>query len=1124
MANISVRVPDEVRTYKEKLMFGLTARQLICTVLAVGICAPLYYFGRKTLPEDVISWVVILIALPLLAIGFIRIQGLPMEKYAVAWFKFNWLYPRKRIYRTENVYRDIERRAKKAEIPTKSKKRKALEAQRKQENLERMALLAEAEENGTMIYSLDPKTRQKGDYDPYAEELLTVRKGSSSSGGKKNDDKKKKSVKKEKKSSTQLRAEAVEAKIKDNPEYIPTKKDQKALQSWRTMQDAKRRKEIQKRIQTHKKKNAKMVKRRVAKTTIPKTVQKSIPIIADYEEGIFEVQPNKYSKQYRIRDINYKIQQYEEGVTAFVRLAEFHNYFSEDVHYQLVIDKRVVSKAEQERRIFYQYCGDKYDKHRREFNNKVLRRAIVRGRNDMQKEIYLVVTIDADDPYSALLQFHKIDNDVIMNMRRVGSDAEPFSTDERLAYFHDKFRRGREGELHIDYEWIKENGISSLDEIAPSFMMFDKKEMQIEDYYYRTMYLTNIPASLSDEAFTELGENDFPTTLSLSVMPLAQDKALKLVRKQMTGIEMNKIDAEKRAIKAGYNPETIQHSIKDNYAHITETYDDMLNKNQKLFFVNITVCVGGETLEELDENCKVVMSKARKYTCQLNTFTIQQEEAWKTTLPFGYIAKETAVDRSLTTEALAVFMPFSSQELFQLGGFYYGLNAVSHNLVIVNRTKMKTPSGFVLGSSGSGKSFACKREILAVLLSDDKTGILIIDPENEYGDFCRAFGGEVIKISPSSPNYINPLDMPLEYGLEDDETIETVSIDDAKEKALKKKSDYIVSIIEAMITKSRGYSAESEITAQQRTIIDRALRNTYSEYMKSDFNPAMLPTLEQLQDALDREAGGMNASVDAKNLAEGVEYYTRGSMDMFSHKTNVNLNNRLVVFNIRDLGGQLKQIGLTIIFDFIWNKMIENKNKGVRTYCYCDEIHVMFKSYTSADYLNQLYKRGRKYGLVVTGITQNVRDLLKSDMAQGMLGNSDFIMMLNQNADDLELLTQLLHISDAQKLFVTGAKAGDGLLFAEKLIVPFTDEFPKDSYLYSLMSTAFGENMSSDEVNQIIAELLGEAEQKAMPIGEGEQTTQTADTVDSIFINKSDNKNYEAGGDAELEALKKDAV
>lgn len=1072
MANISVRIPDEVRTYKEKIVFGLTVRQLLCTILAIAICAPLYYFGRGHISDDILSWLILLIALPLLSIGFLKFHGLPMEKFIVAWFKFSWLYPRKRVYKIDNAYRDLQNRAIKEEIPKKAKERRQLAKLKKAEHEERMFLIREAEENGTMIYNYDPSKKQVGSYDPYAEELLTVRnpKNNGSNGNKKND-KKKNKKKKETKSKVQLRAEAVEAKIKENPEYIPTTKDQKCLKQWRTEIDNKRRKEIKKGIAENRKTSKKMVRRRTAKTTIPKSVQKSIPIIADYEEGIFEVQPNKYSKAYRIKDINYQIQKYEDGVNAFMRLAEFHNAFSEDERYQLVVDKRVVSKAEQERKIFYKMAGDKYDRHRKEFNNKVLRRAIVRGHNDMQKEIYVVVTIDADNPYDALLAFHKVDADVIMNMRRIGSDATPLNTEQRLEYFHDKFRRGREGELHIDYDWLKKNGISSLDEIAPSYIMFDRKELQIEDYYYRTMYLTNLPAGLSDEILCELGDNNFPTTISLSVEPSAQDKALRLVRKQMTGIETNKIDAEKRAIRAGYNPDTIQHSIKDAYAHIQETYDDMLNKNQRLFFVNISIVVGGETLDELNENCKVVMRKARKYTCQLETYTIQQEEAWKATLPFGYIPKEIKTDRSLTTEALAIFMPFANQELYQAGGFYYGLNQISNNLVIVNRAKMKTPSGFVLGSSGSGKSFACKRELVNVLLADESNVCIVIDPENEYGDFARAFGGVVVKISPTSDNFINPLDMPIEYGLEDDETLENTSIEIAKDKALKKKSDYMVSIIEAMVSKNRGVSNESEITPVQRTIIDKCMKRTYYDYLQSDCNPKFIPTLNDLQTQLDEEK---STSAEARSLAESVEYYSRGSMDIFSHKTNVELTNRFVVFNIRDLGGQLRQIGLTIVFDWLWNTMIQQKNRGARTFVYCDEIHVMFKSYTSADYLQQLYKRGRKYGLVITGITQSVTDLLQSDQAKAMVANADFIMMLNQSADDLDELTRLLHISENQRPFVTGAEAGTGLLFAEKTIVPFADQFPTDSYLYQLMSTKFGEDMSKEEVNRIISSIMGE--------------------------------------------------
>ena len=829
-----------------------------------------------------------------------------------------------------------------------------------------------------------------------------------------------------------------------------------------------------------------MKKRRKVKSVIPRSTQQTIPYVADYEEGLFEVTPNKYSKMYRIKDINYRTAKEEDQVNIFCKLGEFLNYFSEEMRFAFVIDNRVISTEEQERKVFYQMTGDDYDRHRKEYNN-IIKRQIIAGNNDIQVQKFLTVTIDCNTPIEALLKFHKIDAEVITNFKKIGSDATVLTTDERLEYYHDKFRKGREGEFHIDYDFIKTQGISSKDYIAPSFIHFDRKHFQIEDEYYRCLFLNNLPASLQDEFLSEICDNDFPVTTSLSIQPVAQDKGLKIVKKQLTGIEKDKIEAEKRAIRAGYSPETIQHSIKDALAGAEALYDDMMNKNQKMFFVTITMMVHGSSLEELEENCNIVMSKARKYTSQLQVLSSQQEEAFKVTLPFGYIPKDLCVERTLTTESTSIFMPFSNQELFQPGGFYYGLNQISHNLVVVNRTQMKTPSGFVLGSSGSGKSFATKREILNVLLNDNRTGILIIDPENEYGDFCRAFGGVVLKISADSDNHINPMDMPAEYGLDEDDDVKTTPLSVMKDKALKKKSDYIMSIVERMI--SVGSSGDNtSITPQQRTIVDRCVVRTYKEYLEHDFDPQYLPTLLDLQRELDKE----KSSEEGRQVAEGIEYYTKGSMDIFAHHTNVAVVNRLVVFNVRDLGEQLKQIALIIVFDFIWNRMIENKNKGIRTYCYCDEIHVMFQSYYAANFLKQLYKRGRKYGLVITGITQNVEELLRSEQARGMIANSDFIMMLNQSSEDLKILAGMLNISETQMGFVTGADAGSGLLFAENVIVPFIDRFPEESYLYKLMSTKFGEDMSKDEINKIIKSII------------------TGNKTDTLSVNNPLNETYSA--------------
>ena len=1066
---IAVRIPEEIRKYKEKLAFGLTARQIISSVLALAICVPLYWYGREVIPEDILAWLVILIAVPLVAIGFISVNGLPMEKYFVVWMKFEVLYPRKRRFYTDNAFREWQNKAIAEEIPKKKKIRKRLAAFRKDVALERTFLLAEAEENGTAQYFTDPNAESASTFNVEEQNLLTVRpiKGGAWNKPPKKKKNKNDNKKSYKKSSLQIKAEAIEERRRTNPEYAPTKKDFKILTKWYAKKESLRKKEIAqgKKQISHKAKT--MEKRRTAKTAIPRSTQKSIPYIADYEEGLFEVQANKYSKMYRIKDINYRTGREEEQVTIFCKLGEFLNYFSEEMRFAFVIDNRVVSKAEQERKVFKHLKGDAYDKHRKEYNN-ILRRQILAGRNDMQVQKYVTVTIDANSPIEALLRFHKIDAEIITNLRKIGSDGEVLSTEDRLEYYHDKFRKGCEGDFQINYDFIKAQGIHSKDYIAPASMVFERKHIQIEDDYYRVLFLNNLPASLQDEFLFDLCDNDFPVTTSLSIEPVAQDKGLKIVRKQLTGIESNKIDAEKRAIRAGYSPETIQHSIKDAHAQAEALYDDMLNKNQKMFFVTITVLVHGSSLDELDENCKILMNKARKYTSQLQVLTTQQEEGFRVTLPFGYIPKDMSVERTLTTESTSIFMPFSNQELFQSGGFYYGLNQISRNLVIVNRTLMKTPSGFVLGSSGSGKSFATKREILNVLLDDDKTGVLVIDPENEYGDFCRAFGGTVLKISADSKNYINPMDMPREYGLDEEDDIALTPFEIMKDKAIKKKSDYIMSIIERMI--SVGGSADStKITPQQKTIVDRAVRATYKEYLDHDFDPEYQPTLLDLQNQLDIEG---KLSQEGKQVAEGVEYYTRGSMDIFAHKTNVDISNRFVVFNVRDLGDQLRQIALIIVFDFIWNRMIQNKNNKVRTYCYCDEIHVMFLSYYSANFLKQLYKRGRKYGMCITGLTQNVEDLLRSEQAKGMIANSDFIMMLNQSSEDLKILAGMLNISETQMGYVTGADAGSGLLFAEKVIVPFVDRFPQESYLYKLMSTKFGEDMSASQIDKEIASIM----------------------------------------------------
>lgn len=1059
----AVRIPNEIRAYKEKLAFGLTLRQLIATIMAFGICVPLYMYGRKFLSDDTASWLVIITGVPIAGIGFVKINGMPFEKFILAILKTMVILPQRRIFKSVNFFEEVDGKAKAEEVAGINLRK--LKKYKKQAGREKSYLLELAEQSG-----------EKVNMNEIDDKLLTVRKPSPKNSEKKNI---KKNVKEEhkNKSKLQIKAEIIEEKKKNDTSYIPNQKEGKILRAY--AEELKKRKisEFNRDMKQIQKKTKGMEKRRSVKSNLPKTTQQTIPYVADFDEGLFEVEPNKYSKCFELMDINYLVAKEEEQFDIFEKWGEFLNYFSDDMAISLCVDNRIVSMNEQEQKVYYKMKHDDYDVHRAEYN-KILRKQIIAGRNDIQQVKYITVTIDCDNVYEALLKFHRIEQEVITNLRQIGSNGRTMSTEERLELLHDKFRHGREGDFSTllndfqekdkdFFEFIKQRGLSSKDYVAPSSFLFKAKDwFCIEDRYCRCMYMNSLPASLAMDNFNSITDVEFPLITTLHIQPIAKDKGLRLIKKQLTGMEANKIEAEKKAVRSGYSPETINHDLRQSLAQAEAMLDDCVNKNQKMFFVTIGFMVMGDSMEELDENCKVLTSKARQFTCQIQTFDYQQEDAFKVIMPMGISPKgKLYVERTLTTESTAIFTPFASQELFQEGGFYYGLNQISLNLILCNRTSMKTPSGFLLGSSGSGKSFATKREMLNVLLNDDKTSVLVIDPENEYGDFARAFGGVVLNLTASSECYINPMDMDENYGLDDNDDADTIPLQKKKEKAVQKKADYLMSIINYMIAENEV----STIKPQQKSIIDRAIRRTYKTYLEHDFDTQYLPTLLDLQNELDKEKKREDGSPneDGRLIAEGVEYYTKGSMNLFSHKSNLDFSNRFVVFNIRDLGKELKQISLLIVLDFIWNRMIANFKKKVRTYCYVDEIHVLFQNYFSERYLEQLYKRGRKYGLVITGITQDVADLLKSNMAKGMINNSDFILMLNQNGENMKELSKLLGISEAQCQFIKKAEEGSGLLFAEKTIVPFVDRFPKNSYLYTLMSTKFGEDSDIDIKNFI---------------------------------------------------------
>lgn len=767
----------------------------------------------------------------------------------------------------------------------------------------------------------------------------------------------------------------------------------------------------------------KKVSGRKVKTKIPRTVQQSIPYLKVLDNGLFEVVKGLYSKTIRFQDVNYLTARQDDQEDIFVKYGAFLNYFSPSTQLQVTIFNRTMDKAKLESNILIKSRKDGLDEFREEYNG-MLRDKITEGRNDIIKEKYITISIPAKNEGEAKGSFISLENETINNLRSMGSQASILSTKERLELMHDFYRPGHEGEFNIDLSTLRKQGITTKDVIAPDSFEFKRNYFRMGEKYGRALFVSKLPTFLTDKFISELADFSFNMIMTINIKGVAPDEALKRVKRQITGMEQDKIEQQKKASKAGYDPEMINHELRLSLREAEELLDDLQSKNQKMFLVNIIIIHLADSLEELDRNTDSINSVARKHLCQTAVLNYQQEDALASALPLGI--QRLKITRTLTTESTAIFMPFTSQELIQKDGMYYGLNAVSRNLIMLNRINLKNANGFILGTPGSGKSFSAKREMINVLLNtlDD---VIIIDPEREYTPLVENFGGEIIQISTSSKNNLNPLDLNMNYSDEDD--------------PLLLKSEFILSLFECIIGGNTGLSAK------EKTIIDRCVKKTYTEYLQ-DFDANKMPTLLDFQHKLETQPEG-----EAKALALELELYTKGSLSTFAKKTNINVNNRLVAFDIKDLGKQLKTMGMLIVLDTVWNRITQNRLAGKKTWLYIDEIYLLFANEYSANFLFELYKRARKWGGIPTGITQNVEDLLSSELARRMLSNSDFIMMLNQAPMDRAELAKLLSLSDTQIGYVTNSEPGNGLLFAGNSIIPFRDEFPRNTKLYQMMTT-----------------------------------------------------------------------
>lgn len=777
-------------------------------------------------------------------------------------------------------------------------------------------------------------------------------------------------------------------------------------------------------IRLNKQKRRKPKKQKVRKRrVVPKTMQKTLPYKRVCDNYIFKVEENRYSKTYRFEDINYSIAKQEEQEGIFLGYCSVLNSFDTSADIQVTVHNNRVNKEKFNEMVLLKHKGDGFDKYVDSYNDMLVEK-MEQGQNGIIRNKYLTVTVQAAYLEAAKSKFATIDLELTNAFKKIGSAITPMTSNERVELLKDIFRNVDE-----KFSPLTQSDFNRQAERAyccPDYFEFKKDYFMWNDKYARTMFIKDMPASLKDCLLTDIANTNLDVMTTVNITPVDPAKALKIVNHQLTSMRANKLQAEKKAIQSGYTSDVINEELKYSLVEAEELLDDLRSKNQKMFMTNIVIMVTANDFDELENNTEAIEAVVRKHICSVSTLKFQQEKGLQSVLPIGNCTLE--IRRTLTTESTAVFLPFSSKEISQENGMYYGLNALSNNLIIFNRLMLKNPNGFILGSPGSGKSFSAKREMVNVFLATDDD-IIIIDPEREYSPLVKALAGEIINVSPASTNYINPLDMSQNYS--DDEN------------PLVMKSDFILSFFECLVGKQG-------LTAKERGIIDRCLTITYAEYMQ-DFDAAKIPTLIDFYEVLKSQP-----EKEAKGLALSFELYIKGNLNVFAHKTNVNTTNRVVCYDIKDLGKQLKTLGMFIVLDYVWNRITENRAKGKRTWIYLDEIYLLFANEYSANFLFELYKRARKWGGVPTGITQNVEDLLKSETARSMLPNTDFVMMLNQATSDRVQLARLLNISDNLLAYVTNSDSGQGLICCGGSVIPFRDKFPHNE-LYDLMTTKIDE-------------------------------------------------------------------
>ena len=771
-------------------------------------------------------------------------------------------------------------------------------------------------------------------------------------------------------------------------------------------------------------------RRKKVKPAVPRTAQQSIPFQRMFEDGTCRVRSGYYTRTIQFQDINYQLAQQEDKTAIFEEWCSFLNFFDSSIRFELSFMDLSTDTESFERSICIPFQRDGFDDVRAEYS-QMLRQQLAKGNNGLTKTKFLTFGIHGDSMRQVKPRLEHIQNDLLNNFHRLGVLAQPLNGAQRLKLMHDMFHMDGPSRFCFDWNDLAPSGLTVKDAIAPTAFAFKtSRTFQMGGIFGAVSFLSITASDLSDQLLKDLLDMDSSQIVTMHIQSVDQNKAIKTVKRTITELDRSKIEEQKKAIRAGYDMDILPSDLATYGRDAKALLKELQSQNERMFLVTFLVLNTGLTEQELENNVFQASSIAQKHNCSLCRLDYQQEQGLMSSLPLA--DNQIEIQRGLTTSSTAIFIPFTTQELYQSGkeSLYYGLNSLSQNLIMVDRKKLKNPNGLILGTPGSGKSFSAKREITnAFLVTEDD--IIICDPEAEYAPLVQRLKGQVIKISPNSTQFINPMDINGNYSEE--------------ENPLALKADFILSLCELVVGGKEG------LLPVEKTVIDRCVHLIYRRYF-ADPRPENMPLLEDLYEALLQQE-----EKEAHHVATALEIYVKGSLNLFNHRTNVDVNNRIVCYDIKELGKQMKKIGMLVVQDQVWGRVTANRSAGRSTRYYVDEFHLLLKEEQTAAYSVEIWKRFRKWGGIPTGLTQNVKDLLSSREVENIFENSDFVYMLNQAAGDRQILAKQLNISPHQLSYVTHSGEGEGLLFFGNVILPFVDRFPQELELYRIMTTKLGE-------------------------------------------------------------------